>query len=74
MESSAATQRNIADMVGPCSSSRWNPELDCMVVGLSIFTFGSAAATGTDGFAPIFEIPNVDCCDLGGDLDVGGSC
>ena len=44
-----------------------------MVVGLSILTFGSAAATGTDGVAPIFEIPNVDRCDLGGDLDVGGS-
>ena len=44
-----------------------------MVVGLSIFTFGSAAATGTDGAAPILKILNVDRCDLGGDLDVGGS-
>ena len=43
-----------------------------MVVGLSMFTFGSAAATGVDGAAPILEVFDVDGCDLGGDLDVGG--
>ena len=44
-----------------------------MVVGLSMLTFGSAAAVGVDGAAPIFEVLDVDCCDTGGDLDVGGS-
>ena len=38
-----------------------------------MFTFGSAAATGVDDAAPIFEVLDVDGCDLGGDLDVGGS-
>ena len=44
-----------------------------MVVGLSMFTFGFAAATGVDGAAPIFKVFDVDRCYLGGDLDVGGS-
>ena len=44
-----------------------------MVVGLSMFTFGFAAATGADGAAPIFKILDVDRSDLGGDLNVGGS-
>ena len=44
-----------------------------MVVGLSMLTFGSAATAGVDGAAPILEVLNVDGCDTGGDLDVGGS-
>ena len=42
-----------ADIVGPCNSNRWKPELDTIDVGLSIRTLGSAAAVGTDGFWPI---------------------
>ena len=64
-------QRKSVDAVGPCSSSRWNPELDWIVVGLSIRTFGVAATSGTDELAPIFDVPNVDCRDPGCDLDVG---
>ena len=59
--------------MGPCSSSRWNPELDSIVVGLSIRTFGSAATAGVDDVAPIFEVPDVDCSDPRCDLDIGGS-
>ena len=44
-----------------------------MVVGLSMFTFGFAAAIGADGAAPILKVFDVDRCYLGGDLDVGGS-
>ena len=44
-----------------------------MVVGLSMFTLGFAAATGADGAAPILKVLDVDCGYLGSDLDVGGS-
>ena len=54
VERVASPIRNIAEIVGPCSSRRWKPELDTMEVGLSIRTLGSAAAVGTEGFCPIF--------------------
>ena len=69
----ASPYRNIANIVGPCSSRRWNPELDCIVVGLSMFTFGSAATAGVDDVCPILEVSDIDSSDSGGDLDVGGS-
>ena len=64
-------RRKSVDAVGPCSSSRWNPELDSIVVGLSIRTFGVAATAGTDDVAPIFYVPDVDCSDPCCDLDIG---
>ena len=52
----------------PCNSSMWNPELDSIVVGLSIRTLGSAATAGTDDVAPILQVSDVDggysCCYL----------
>ena len=48
MERVASPIRNIAEIVGPCSSRRWNPELDSMVVGLFIRTLGSAATARVD--------------------------
>ena len=48
VERVANPMRNIAEIVGPCSSWRWNPELDSMVVGLLIRTLGSAATAGVD--------------------------
>ena len=44
------TISNTANIVGPCDSRRWKPELDIIEFGLSIRTLGSTAAVGTDGF------------------------
>ena len=66
-------QRKRVDAVGPCNSSMWNPELDSIVVGLSIRTLGSAATAGTDDVAPMFQVPDVDGSDPCCYLDVGGS-
>ena len=54
----ARRYRNSAEMVGPWSSRRWNPELDSIVVGLSIRTFGSAATAGVDDVCPIVDVLN----------------
>ena len=70
VESVASPMRNIADMVGPCSSSRWNPELDSIVVRLSIRTLGSAAPAGVDDVCPILDVSYVDRSDPCGDLDI----
>ena len=51
----------------------WNPELDSIVVGLSIRTLGSAATAGTDDVAPMFQVPDVDASDPCCDFYVGGS-
>ena len=74
VESVANPMRNIAEMVGPCSSRRWNPELDSIVVGLSIRTLGSAATAGTDDVCPIFDASDVDGGNTCGDLDVSCPC
>ena len=74
VESVANPMRNIAEMVGPCSSRRWNPELDSIVVGLSIRTLGSAATAGTDDVCPIFDVSDVDGGNACGDLDVSCLC
>ena len=64
-------QRKRVDAVGPWSSNRWNPELDCIEVGLSIRTFGVAATAGTDDVAPILLVSDVDSCNSSCDLDIG---
>ena len=74
VESVANPMRNIAEMVGPCNSRRWNPELDYIVVRLSIRTLGSAATAGVDDHCPILNVPYIDGGDPCGDLDVGSSC
>ena len=66
-------QRKRVDAVGPCNSSMWNPELDSIVVGLSIRTLGSAATAGTDDVAPMFQVSDVDGGYSGCYLNVGGS-
>ena len=73
VDSVASPIRNIAEIVGPWSSRRWNPELDSIVVGLSIRTFGSAATAGVEDVCPIVDVLDVDRCDSCGDFDVHGS-
>ena len=73
VDSVARPYRNIAEMVGPCSSRRWNPELDSIVVGLSIRTFGCAATAGVDDVCPIVDVLDVDRGDPCCNFDVCGS-
>ena len=54
VDSIARPYKNIAEMVGPCNSRRWKPELEFIVVGLSMLTLGVAATAGVEDVAPIF--------------------
>ena len=48
------------DAVDPWSSRRWNPELDVMVVGLLMRTFGLASASlVVEAPCPIFRLVEV---------------